>query len=154
MERLLRWNNWYCAGATSFLQSSSQGINSQTTYGGGIGRYLPNTNVARISLTGGLAALTTNYTDRPTQNNLVALIAGNVNIFQFRKVELNVTPMLYPSLNDPGRLHFNLNADYGIRIVAGMWWNISFCGHWDNRTPAGLAGGDYGTGVGLTYRLH
>jgi hypothetical protein len=46
--RLLRWNNWFYAGSASFLQSSVQEINLQTTLGGGIGRYLKNTN--RVSL--------------------------------------------------------------------------------------------------------
>ncbi len=40
MSRLLRWNNWFYTGTASFLQSSVQGINLQTTLAGGIGRYL------------------------------------------------------------------------------------------------------------------
>jgi hypothetical protein len=38
--RLLRWNNWFYSGTGNFLQSSVQGIDLQTTLGGGIGRYL------------------------------------------------------------------------------------------------------------------
>ena len=34
--RLLRWNNWFYAGTASFLQSSVQEINLQTTLGGGL----------------------------------------------------------------------------------------------------------------------
>jgi hypothetical protein len=34
--KLLRWNNWFYAGTASFLQSSVQEINLQTTLGGGI----------------------------------------------------------------------------------------------------------------------
>ncbi len=54
--RLLHWNNWFYAGTASFLQSSVQDINLQTTLGGGIGRYLKNTNRASIYVLGaGLA---------------------------------------------------------------------------------------------------
>ena len=41
---LLRWNNYYYGGLADFLQSSEQGIQLQTSLGGGIGRYLKNTN--------------------------------------------------------------------------------------------------------------
>ena len=41
--RLLRWNNWFYSGTGNFLQSSVQGIDLQTTLGGGVGRYLRNT---------------------------------------------------------------------------------------------------------------
>jgi hypothetical protein len=153
-NRMLRWNNWYWASDTSFLQSSSQGINSQTTLGGGIGRYLSNTSAVRITVTGGLGWLDSSYSNRPMQNNLVALIAGNVDIFQFRRVELTVTPTLFPSLSDTGRFHFNLNSQYKVRLAAGFWWNVTFYGNWDNRPPVGLVGSDYGASMGLTYRLH
>ena len=59
--RLLPWNNWFYSGLGTFLQSSEQGINLQTTVGGGIGRYLKNTNRASISLLGGVAWQQTNY---------------------------------------------------------------------------------------------
>ncbi len=153
-NRLLGSNNWYYAGTASFLQSSSQGISSQSTYGGGFGRYLRKSNTVSISLTGALAGLQTRYSDRPTQNNLVAFIGGEVDIFQFRKVELTVTPTLYPSLSDGGRVRFNLNAQYKVRIASGLWWNVTFYGNWDNRPPEGLIGNDFGTSLGLTYRLH
>ena len=50
--RLLRWNNWYYTGVANFLQSSQQGINLQSGVGGGVGRFLKNTDRTRISLTG------------------------------------------------------------------------------------------------------
>ena len=34
-ERLMRWNNWYYTGLAGFLQSSVQGIQLQSTFGGG-----------------------------------------------------------------------------------------------------------------------
>jgi Protein of unknown function, DUF481 len=52
--RLLRWSNWYYSGLAGFLQSTQQGITLQSTFGGGIGRYLKNSNRASLSVTGGL----------------------------------------------------------------------------------------------------
>ena len=59
--RLLRWNNWFYAGTASFLQSSVQDINLQTTLGGGIGRYLKNTNRTSIYVLGGFGWQSVGY---------------------------------------------------------------------------------------------
>ncbi len=52
---MLRWNQWFYEGFGTFLQSSEQSINAQITGGGGVGRFLKNTNAARISVLGGFA---------------------------------------------------------------------------------------------------
>ena len=153
-QRLLRWDNWYYEGATNFLESSAQGINSQTTSGGGVGRYFINTNATRIQLLAGLGWQNTFYVDRPTQNDLVFFIEGGLYVFRFKKTDLTVTPVLYPSITDGGRIRFNLNAKYKIQIVSDLWWSISLYGSWDNRPPVGFTGSDYGTSVGLTYSFH
>ena len=58
---LLPWNNWFYSGVGDFLQSSVQGISLQTTVGGGIGRYLKNTNRASVTVLGGGAWQNTSY---------------------------------------------------------------------------------------------
>ena len=153
-QRLARWNNWYYAGIGSFLQSSAQGIAFQSIWGGGIGRYLKNSSTTRIKLTGGLAFQDTQYSNRPADNNLVGFVAGELDMFRFKKTELTVTTLLFPNLTNPGRLRANLNAEYKVEIISDLWWNISLYGNWDNRPPPGLVGADYGTSVGLTYSFH
>ena len=51
---LLPWNNWYYTGFASFLPSTEQGIQLQSTFGGG-GRYLKNSNRVLVMVAGGLA---------------------------------------------------------------------------------------------------
>ena len=154
-ERLLRWNNWYYAGIGDFLQSASQGIQLQTTAGAGIGRYLKNTNRARIGLTGGLAWQGTSYV--PTGefqegHNLIAgLIGTSVQAFRFKKTNLSITAALLPALSQPGRVRFNTNVTYSIQIISNLWWNFTFYGNWDNRPPANFSGSDYGTSSGTSY---
>lgn len=153
-QRKLRWSKWYYAGATSFLQSSAQGISIQSVFGGGFGRFLKNTNTAGISLMGGFALQRTHYKQQPAENLLVGLIVGDVNVFKFKKTNLSIKPVLLPSISEPGRVRLNLNAQYRLQIVSDWWWNITFYGNWDNRPPAGLIGSDYGASVGLSYSFH
>ena len=153
-ERLLRWDNWYYEGTGGYLQSSAQGIKSQATYGGGIGRNFVNTNSTRLQLASGLAWQDTFYLDRPTQNDLVFFLEGELYVFRFKKVNLTVTPVLFPSITDGGRVRFNLNAKYNLQIISNLWWSLSLYGNWDNRPPMGFAGSDFGTSIGLTYSFH
>jgi hypothetical protein len=150
---LLRWNNWFYAGLGDFLQSSEQDIRLQATFGGGVGRFLKNTNNATISLTGGFAWQDTNYQSsaipQGTQAVTSGLIAGEAKFFKFNKTTLDVTGIFLPAISQPGRVHFNMNATYYVKIFSDLTWNVSFYGNWDNRPPSHFSGSDYGTSSGL-----
>jgi len=153
-RRLLPWNNWFYGGVGTFLQSSEQGITLQSTVGGGIGRYFKNTNSATISVVLGPAWQNTDYKHSSTvhsQNLAAALLFADAELFKFSKTNLDITAALLPALSDPGRVRFNTNASYYIKIISDLKWNVSFYGSWDNRPPPGLSGSDYGTSSGLTW---
>jgi putative salt-induced outer membrane protein YdiY len=153
--RLLRWNNWFYAGTASFLQSSVQEINLQTTLSGGVGRYLINSNRASIYLIGGLGWQNVEYgknaVDQGTQNLGVGFVASEIKAFKFKKTNLDVTASLFPAISDAGRVHFNTNAAYYIKVVNDLSWNVSFYGSWDSRPPATFPNSDYGTSSGLSW---
>lgn len=155
--RLLRWNNWFYQGLSSFLQSSVQGIHLQTTVGGGIGHYLLNTNHAKVSVTGGLAWQNTAYdkTTPPqaTQNLAAGLVFAEGKFFTFKKTNLDATALLMPALSETGRLRFNTNLSYYVKLFSNLSWNVSLYGSWDNHPPPGFSGSDYGTSSGLRWRF-
>jgi hypothetical protein len=150
--RLMRWNNWFYEGLGTFLQSSEQGILRQTTFGGGIGRYLKNSNLARISVLAGFAGQNTEYTQNiVSQNQPSGLIAANLQFFRFNKTNGNLSAVLLPVISQPGRVKFNMNATYYIKLTANLSWNVSFYGNWDSRPPDGLSSSDYGSSSGLSW---
>jgi putative salt-induced outer membrane protein YdiY len=153
--RLLRWNNWFYAGTISFLQSEVQDIDLQTTLGGGIGRYLKNTNRASISLMGGFGWQNAKYgqyvADQGSQNTAVGFVATQIKAFKFKKTNLDVSASVIPAISEAGRVHFNSNAVYYIKIVNDLSWNFSFYGSWDTRPPATFPKSDYGTSSGLSW---
>jgi hypothetical protein len=156
-RRLLPWNNYFCAGLAGFLQSTPESIKLQTMVGAGFGRYLRNTNRARISLLGGLALENTQYNrviaSPGNQNLTAALIAADVRLFRFSKTNLSVTSIFRPAISagDRGRVRFNTNVSYYIKLIDNLSWNISFYGDWDTRPPAAISGSDYGSTTGLTW---
>lgn len=154
-RHLLPWNNWFYAGVGGFLQSSEEGIALQSTLGGGVGRYFKNTNRTSITLVVGPAWQNTNYrqTGLSTnhQNIAAAIFYGQAQLFKFSKTNLDMTAALLPALSEPGRVHFNTNASYYIKIISNLRWNLSLYGSWDNRPPRSFSGSDYGTSSGLSW---
>jgi hypothetical protein len=157
VERLLRWNNWYYTGIADFLQSSQQGIQLQSSIGAGIGRYLVNDNRATISVVGGLVWQRINYQQMivpsMSQNAASGLIGSNVRLFRFNKTNLSISATLLPSTTQSGRVHFNLNTAYYVKLWSNLSWNISFYGNWDNQPPPTFSGSDYGTSSGLSWKF-
>jgi len=157
LQRLLRWNNWYYAGIADFLQSSVQGIQLQSSLGGGVGRYLKNNDHVVISVIGGLAWQRINYQQKtlpsPIQNVASGLVGSEVKLFYFNKTNLTINTYLLPALSEPGRVHFNLNTTYYVKLWSKLTWNISFYGNWDNRPPPDFSGSDYGTSSGVSWRF-
>jgi putative salt-induced outer membrane protein YdiY len=153
--RLLRWNNWFYAGYASFLQSSVQELNLQTTLGAGVGRYLKNTNRASIYVAGGFGWQNAGYkeytVDQGTQNTAVGFVATEIKAFKFKKTNLDITASVIPAITGPARVHSNTNASYYIKFTPDLSWNISFYGSWDSRPPATFSGADYGTSSGVSW---
>ena len=154
---LMRWNNWYYTGVGNFLQSTEQGIQLQTNLSGGIGRYLKNTNHAKISLISGLAWQNTAYTQsadlQSSQNVAAAMVGTSVKFFKFKQTNLNIYAAAFPALSKPGRAYFTTNVTYYVKFFGKLNWNTSFYGNWDTQPPTHLSGSDYGTssGLGLTF---
>jgi hypothetical protein len=155
--RLLRWNNWYYTGLADFFQSTQQGITLQSTLGGGIGRYLKNTNRTALSVIGGFDWQQINYRQNlfpsSTQHVASALVSTKLDLFYFDKTNLDVNAIVLPALSDPGRVHFNLNTSYYVRLWRKFTWNITFYGKLGQSSPPGFATADYGTSTGVNWRF-
>jgi Protein of unknown function, DUF481 len=150
--RLMRWNNWFYEGLGSFLQSSEQGISRQTTAGGGIGRFVKNTNLARVSVLAGFGGQNTVYLlNNVPQNVAAGLIGSNMQFFRFNKTNGSVTALLLPILSAPARVKFNVNASYYFKLTGNLSWNATFYGNWDSQPPNGLSSSDYGSSSGLSW---
>jgi putative salt-induced outer membrane protein YdiY len=149
---------WFYTGSSALLQSSQQGIDLQTTLGGGAGRFLKDTNFARIAVTAGLAVQRTNYTEhlgvQSPPNALASFVAGDVNLFKFKKTSFDASVNMLPVLSQAGRVQTNVNSAYSIQVISNFWLRLSFYGSWDNRPPAHFSGSDYGVSSSISYKFN
>jgi len=156
-SRQFPWKNYFYGGIGSFLRSSVQGIDLQTTIGGGVGRYFKNTNRARVSVMGGIAWQGTDYEASAyqveSQRTLAGLLATDIRVFVFKKTNLALRGSLVPSFSDDKRLRFNTNASYYLKLFKNLNWNLSFYGNWDTNPPPHFSGSDYGYSLGLSWKF-
>lgn len=153
--RRVRRTNWYYSVFGGFLQSSVQGINLQSTLGGGLGRFLKNTNRVRFTVLGGAAWQSTDYQKAIVpigrQEVYGGVVATDLKVFLFKRTNLDFNWMLFPAISDPGRVRFETNASYYLKLFKNLNWNLSFYGNWDTRPPTSFAGADYGYSLGLKW---
>jgi hypothetical protein len=157
-QRYIGNQQWFYVGGVDLLHSSEQGIDLQSTFGGGIGRYLMDSNRGRISANAGLAFQSTQYqgadsTTGPSKA-LAALFTVDLHLFQFKKTSFDVTGSMLPVLTQSGRFRSGVNAGYSIQIIKNLWWKLSFYGNWDNQPPPNFSGSDYGTSTGVTWTFN
>jgi nuclear transport factor 2 (NTF2) superfamily protein len=156
--RLIGRRQWFYDGAGQFLQSSQQGINIQSTLSGGIGKFVKDSNNARIAWNAGLAYQSTQYApsvgSQSPPNSLGALIAGDMHLFRFKKTALDATVSVLPVLTEIGRFRTYVNTAYSVQIISNLWIKFSFSGNWDNRPPAAFSGSDYGASTGISWSFN
>lgn len=153
-QRMMAWSNWYYTGIADFLQSSVLGIQRQSSLGAAIGYNIKNSGATFLTVYGGFAWQQINYQEThlpsPTQQVAAALVGSEAKLFHFDRTTVIVNANVLPTLSDPGRVQFNLNTSYYVRLASKLKWNFTFYGSWDNRPPPGFATSDYGASTGLS----
>jgi hypothetical protein len=66
-----------------------------------------------------------------------------LRVFKFKKTNVDVSSSRLPAISEAGRVHFNTNAVYYIKLINDLSWNFSFYGSWDTRPPPTLPKSDY-----------
>jgi len=153
--RLMSRKNYFYSVFGGVLQSSAQGIDSQTSLGAGIGRYFKNTNRVRVSVLGGFVWYSARYRPSvaaiPTEQVYGAAIVTDLSVFLFKKTNLTARTIVAPAFSDPGRVFANTNVSYYLKVVSNLSWNLSFYGNWDTNPPGTFSGSDYGYSSGIAW---
>ena len=149
--------NWFAAGLFSVLKSNQQDLNLRTTYGGGIGRVLVQTDRTSLATVAGLAYSHENYSPQlgiePVRNNLESLLGLTFSTFRFKTLNLRSQTLLFPSLSDPGRFRLSSQSGLRIELVRNFYWSFQLYENYDSRPPIQANKNDLGitTSVGWSF---
>jgi putative salt-induced outer membrane protein YdiY len=150
-------NRWLAFGLFSLLRSNQQDLELRSTYGGGFGRKLVQTDRTSFTLIGGLAYSHERYVPQPgtepLRNNAESLFGVTFSTFRFKTMNLNSQSFLFPSLSDPGRLRLSSRSNLRIELIRNFYWNFQLYENYDSRPPVTAPKNDLGvtTSVGWTF---
>jgi len=148
---------WLIGGLFSVLKSNQQNLTLRSTYGGGVGRKLVQTDRTSLTALAGVAYSHENYVPQPDtepiRNNAEGLLGLTFSTFRFKTLNLNSQALLFPSMSDPGRVRLSSQSNLRIELVRNFTWNFQLYENYDSRPPVNAPRNDLGvtTSVGWTF---
>jgi hypothetical protein len=147
-----RPNRWVVAPFGLFESNPDLGFDLRSTGAINIGRYLLQSNGGWLLLGGGAAAGRENPVDGDNVTNIDALVALSASRFtyDYPKISLDFATLVFPSLNDLGRVRINMNLAYSRELIRDFNLTMTAYNSYDNRPPtAGASKNDVGFSLAL-----
>jgi len=132
------------------------GIDRRVSVGGGMSRWLRDTNSSRIAFGGGLIR---SWEDAngvaETKEDTEALVAMNFEWFRYDEPELDVSTKftLYNRLSGSREPRGNLDVNFKWEIFKDFYWSFSVYYTFDQQRETGAATTDYGSFVSFGWKL-
>lgn len=148
---------WLAAGLFSLLKSNQQDLQLRSTYGGGIGRRLVQTDRTSFTVIAGGAYSHESYVPQPgtepVRKNAEALLGVTFSTFHFKTLNINSQSLLFPSLSDPGRFRLSSQSSLRIELIRNFSWTFQLYENYDTRPPVNAPKNDLGltTSLGWTF---
>lgn len=139
---------WFSAALVDFLHSQQQELSLRSTFGGGLGRKLFQTEYTLLTAIGGAVftreSYSANFGGTPDRNNAEALLALQFSTFRFRTMNVRGSTSLFPSLSDPGRFRINVDGSVKFELVKNLYWKFRVYENFDNKPPVNAPRNDVG----------
>jgi Protein of unknown function, DUF481 len=121
-----------------FERNEDLGFSFRGTGAAALGRYLARTAHSEWLLAGGLAVGRETPVDRPTVWNVDALITTDLSVFtyDFPTTRLDLSMLVFPSLDDPGRVRVNADGKFKRELFHDFYFSVSLYDAFDNRPKA------------------
>jgi hypothetical protein len=148
-----RKNRWFSAYLLNFESNDELGLNLRTSIGGGLGRYLIQSNTSELALAGGLLGTAETLAgDVSSQENIEGLLGLNYSryIYDDPTVDLSIGLSVFPSITDSGRTRAQFDINLRWELIADLYWDMSYYNTFDSDPPSGTTStSDYGVVTSL-----
>jgi hypothetical protein len=155
-RRFLQDKSWQPFGIAQIERNDELGIDRRESAGGGMTRWLRDTNQSRIAFGGGLIrSFEDDESSTETKSDTEALIAMDFEWFRYDTPQLDVSTQfsLYKRLSGTREPRGNLDVNFKWEIFEDFFWSFSFYYTLDRQTETGEPTNDYGSFVSLGWKL-
>ena len=155
-QRFLEELDWNPVGIGQLERNDELGIDRRTSFGGGMARYLRDTNSSRIGFAG---ALIRSFEDDAgsveTTKDTEALVAMNLEWFRYDEPELDVSMAfkLYRRLSGSREPRGNLDVNVRWEIFKDFFWGLSVYYTYDGQAENEEEASDYGSFTSLGWKF-
>jgi hypothetical protein len=140
-----RDNRWLAQGLIGVERNDELGLDVRASGGGGLGRYLVQTNTSLMPIIAGLIVTYENLADGTSKENLEGLVNGSFSKFVYDSPKVNVDTgvTLYPSLSDWGRLRLEASATLKREMAKDLFLGLNGVESYDNKPSEGARSNDW-----------
>jgi len=156
-RRFIGDRNWDPQGFGAIERNDQLGLDRRATVGGGMSRWLTDTNSKRINFTGGVVFTRENEAEAvETNENLEGVVGLTLDWFRYDNPELDVAMRLtlFQRFSDTNRTRGNLDVDLRWELINDFFWGFSLYYSF-NTEPTGVdtSREDYGivTSIGWSF---
>lgn len=143
---------WFLSALGLFESNRELGFTFRGTAAGSVGRYLRRSAHMELLVAGGMAGGRESPVEHDLVTNVDALVTGDFSVFtyDYPTTRVDVTMLMFPSLDDPGRVRLNTNLKFKREIFRDVFFSVSGYDAFDNR-PKGAAARSHDFGVSLSF---
>jgi sRNA-binding regulator protein Hfq len=144
---------WDPVGLAQIERNDQLGIRRRRTAGGGMARWLVDTNERRLSFAGGLVTSSEDAVDvEGKESSLEAVVDFDLDWFRYENPEFDISAhlMVFERLSGSSRTRGNLDVDFRWELLSDFDWGFSIYYSFDsNPETVGAENTDYGVVTSL-----
>jgi hypothetical protein len=155
-QRYLEKSEWNPIGIGQLERNDELGIDRRTSFGGGMARYLRDTNQSRFAFAGGLLrSLEDDVGSSETIDDTEALVAMNLEWFRYDEPELDVSLafLFYRRLSGSEEPRGNVDLNFRWEIFKDFFWGVSVYYTYDGQAENEEEAADYGSFTSLGWKF-
>ena len=139
---------WSPVGLAQIERNDELGLRRRTTVGGGMSRYLTDTNERQVNFMGAMVKSQEDATDAvETKSSVEAMTGLNIQWFRYDSPELDVSSQLliFERISGQSRTRGNLDLSFKWELIEDFNWGMSIYYSFDSAPEnAEASGNDYG----------
>jgi Protein of unknown function, DUF481 len=144
-------HRWFLPATGRLERNTDLGLDLRSSAGGGIGRYLVQTNRSLLGTAGGMLVNRENGVEGETTTNVEAFVALTYEFFTYDtpKTSIDTTFALFPSLNVSGRYRTDFSLTLSREVLPDFTIGATAYDSYDSKPPAGSSS-THDIGISLT----
>ena len=134
-----RSNQWLVSSFGLFEGNRDLGFTFRGTGALALGRYLRRSSHVELLVAGGLAGGREAPVGEDTVTNVDAVAVADLSVFayDYPSTRVDVAVIVFPSLDDPGRVRVNTNGKVKRELFRDFYFSVSAYDAYDNRPKSG-----------------